>query len=48
MPGGRTHDTCRPWFPYRLTGAIISTSTARHGERPWFPYRLTGAIMQGH
>ena len=34
-----------PWFPYRLTGAIIRTATAASDIEPWFPYRLTGAII---
>ena len=35
-----------PWFPYRLTGAIIAARMEAIAERPWFPYRLTGAIIQ--
>ena len=34
-----------PWFPYRLTGAIIGALGGMLREPPWFPYRLTGAII---
>ena len=34
-----------PWFPYRLTGAIITVNEFIQSEEPWFPYRLTGAII---
>ena len=35
----------QPWFPYRLTGAIIAQADDNINWEPWFPYRLTGAIM---
>ena len=35
----------KPWFPYRLTGAIIKRGGCPSDNEPWFPYRLTGAIM---
>ena len=34
-----------PWFPYRLTGAIIGNYGGAAYAGPWFPYRLTGAII---
>ena len=34
-----------PWFPYRLTGAIIQFDGQHDLAEPWFPYRLTGAII---
>ena len=37
----------RPWFPYRLTGAIIGKPRRLMLLSPWFPYRLTGAIIPG-
>ena len=40
--------TVKPWFPYRLTGAIIDSQRKHAGKPPWFPYRLTGAIIEEH
>ena len=38
--------TEQPWFPYRLTGAIMALTFTMIETLPWFPYRLTGAIIK--